>query len=67
MPGICSFSGRWPKNLKKLWLERDMDKFEAKCKVCLKVFDVSNTGESALKSREKRKKHIYLMETQHLL
>ena len=34
--------------------------FEAKCKVCLKAFDVSNMGESALKSREKGKKHIYL-------
>ena len=41
MPGRCSFSGRWLKNYAyKLWLERDMDKFEAKCKVCLKAFDV---------------------------
>ena len=44
-----------------------MDNFEAKCKVCLKAFDVSNMGESALKSHKKGKKHIYLMETQHLL
>ena len=55
----------WKKN--KLWLERHMDKFEAKCKICSKAFDVSNMGESALKSCEKGKKHIYLTETQHLL
>ena len=52
MPGKCSFSDCWLKNsCYKLWLERDMDKFEAKWKVCLKAFDVSNMGESALKSR----------------
>ena len=41
-----------------------MDKFKAKCKVCMKAFDVSNMGESAFKSHEKGKKHIYLMQTQ---
>ena len=44
-----------------------MDKFEAKCKICSKAFDVSNMGESALKSCEKGKKHIYLTEMEHLL
>ena len=68
MLGKCSFSDRWLKNSSyKLWLECDMDKFEAKWKVCLKAFDVSNMGELVLKSREKGKKHFYLMETQHLL
>ena len=40
-----------------------MDKFEAKWKVCLKAWQgmvVSNMGESALKSREKEKKHFIL-------
>ena len=41
-----------------------MDKFKAKCKVYIKAFDVSNMGESALKSHEMEKKHIYLMQTQ---
>ena len=35
--------------------------------VCLKAFDVSNMGESVLKSREKEKKHNYHMEMHHLL
>ena len=68
MHGKCSFSDGWLKNSSyKLWLERDMDKFEAKCKICSKAFDVSNMGESALKSCEKGEKHIYLKEMQHLL
>ena len=70
IPGKCSFSDcdRWWKNSSyTLWLECDMDNFEAKCKVCLKAFDVSNMRDSALKSHKKGKKHIYLMETQHLL
>ena len=61
MPGKCSFSDCWLKNSSyKLWLERDMDKFEAKWKVCLKAFVVSNMRESALKSCEKEKKHFIL-------
>ena len=59
MSGKCSFSDCWLKNSSyKLWLERDMDKFEAKWKVCLKAFDVSNMGESALKSSEKEKHFV---------
>ncbi|CAH3031588.1 unnamed protein product [Pocillopora meandrina] len=65
MPGKCLFSDRWLENSSyKLWLERDADKFKAKCRVCMKAFDVSNMGESALKSHEKGKKHIHLIEKQ---
>ena len=68
MPGKHLFSELWLENSSyKLWLERDMDKLEAKCKGCIKAFDVLNTGKSALKSHVKGKKHIYLKETQHLL
>ena len=60
MPGKCLFSERWLENSSyRLWLQCDMDKFKAKGKVCMKVFDVSNMGDSALKSDEKGKKHIY--------
>ena len=65
MPGKCLFNERWFENSSyKLWLERDTDKYKAKCKVCMKTFDVSNMGESALSSHEKGKKHINLMEKQ---
>ena len=65
MPGKCLFSDQWLENSSyKLWLEHDVDKFKAKRKVCMKAFDVSNMGELVLKSHEKGKKHIYLMETQ---
>ena len=65
MPGKCLFSERWFENPSyKLWLERDSEKYKAKCRVCVKTFDVSNMGESALPSHEKGKKHINLMETQ---
>ena len=65
MPGKCLFSERWFENPSyKLWLERDSDKYKAKCRVCVKTFDVSNMGESALASHEKGKKHINLMEKQ---
>ena len=68
MAGKRLFSELWLENSSyKLWLERDMDKLEAKCKGCMKAFDVLNTGKSALKSDVKGKKHIYLKETQHLL
>ena len=42
-----------------------MDKFEAKCKVCLKAFDASNMGESALKSREKGRR-IFILWKQNI-
>ena len=59
------FSEHWLENSSyKLWLERDRDKYKAKCKVCMKTFDVSNMGESALASHEKGKKHRNLMEKQ---
>ena len=59
------FSEHWFENPSyKLWLERDRDKYKAKCKVCMKTFDVSNMGESALASHEKGKKHRNLMEKQ---
>ena len=68
MPGKRLFSELWlESSSNKLWLERDMDKLEAKCKGYMKAFDVSNMGKSPLKSQVKGKKHIYLKEKQHLL
>ena len=65
MPGKCVFNERWFENsFLKLWLEHDTDKYKAKCKVCMKTFDVSKMGKSALASHEKGKKHINLMEKQ---
>ena len=65
MPGKCLFSERWFENPShKLWLERDSDKYKAKCRVYMKTFDMSNIGESALASHKKGKKLINLMETQ---
>ena len=68
MPGKCLFSERWFENLfYKLWLERNSDKYKAKCRVCMKTFDVSNMGESALASHEKGKKHINIVDIRTLL
>ena len=52
MAGKRLFSELWLENSSyKLWLERDMDKLEAKCKGCMKAFDVLNTGKSVLKTK----------------
>ena len=65
MTGKCLFSECWFENPSyKLWLEQDSDKYKAKCRVCIKTFDVSNMGELALASHEEGKKHINLMEMQ---
>ena len=42
----------------------DEDKYKAKCKVCMKTFNVSNMGELALTSHKKGKRHIHLIEKQ---
>ena len=67
MPGKRLFSELWlESSSNKLWLERDMDKLEAKCKGYMKAFDVSNMGKSPLKSHVKGKKHIYRKATSPL-
>ena len=43
------------------WLEPCEDKFSAKCKVCTKLFDISNMGEAAIKSHSKGTKHLDLL------
>ena len=61
MPGKCLFSEHWFENPSyKLWLERDNDKHKAKCGVCMKTFDLSNMGESALASHEKGRRTLIL-------
>lgn len=55
MPGKCTFNEWWLENtLYKLWLERNIDKCRTKYKVCMKTFDVSNMGKSALVSHERK-------------
>ena len=62
MPGYCAFSDLWLNDDRyRLWLLRGPDKHKAKCRYCLKVFDIGNMGESALKSHMEGKKHIALL------
>jgi hypothetical protein len=41
----------------KVWVARSPRQSEAKCKLCLKIFDISAMGVGALKSHMKSKKH----------
>ncbi|XP_019127348.1 uncharacterized protein LOC109141461 [Larimichthys crocea] len=61
MPGKCSFNSAWlSKESYQQWLARDGDQGRARCKFCMKSFDVSNMGEAALVSHLKGKKHQVL-------
>jgi len=60
MPGDCSFNLAWLRNDSyKEWLVQDklLPGSGARCKVCLKSFDIRSMGESALKSHMNGKKH----------
>jgi hypothetical protein len=59
MPGACIFNDSWTTHSEySVWVVRAADKSKARCRLCLKDFDVSNMGESALKSHAKGTKHI---------
>jgi len=58
MPGDCSFNTVWlQKESYKDWLVQDklLPSSSARCKVCLKSFDIRSMGESALKSQKKHR------------
>lgn len=60
-PGKCLFSDRWLQfSHYKDWLSRGRDKYSARCTVCMREFDVSNMGETALRSHSKGQKHAEL-------
>ena len=60
MPGVCKFSEQWLSDDKyATWLAPcNGDVYKARCKVCLKNFDISNMGEAAIKSHAKGNQHI---------
>lgn len=64
MPGQCSFNVTWlQRDSYKDWLIVDKlyPSSHARCKICLKSFDIRNMGESALKSHMNGKKHEKLV------
>ena len=44
-----------------MWLECDMDKFEAKCIVCVKAFDMYQTWENQQWKAVKRERSIFIL------
>jgi len=64
MPGDCSFNTVWLRNdIYRNWLVQDklLPSSNARCKICLKSFDIRSMGEAALKSHMNGKKHKELM------
>ena len=58
MPGDCIFNVVWMRDEHySNWLIQDKIKpaSNARCRICLKTFDVRSIGESALKSRMNEK------------
>ena len=54
----CVFNPAWLENSKyKMWLQKTYVPNKAYCRICLKTFDISNMGESALTSHIKSNKH----------
>ena len=62
MPGKCSFNARWLENEQYCsWLTRTSDVHKARCKICLKDFDIGCMGEPALRSHVYSKHHKSLV------
>lgn len=62
MSKVCYFNTAWLSHPDyRDWLER-VSIHKARCHVCKKVVDISNMGESALKSHAKGTKHVRLMQ-----
>lgn len=59
MPGKCVFNESWiTHSAYKNWIVKDRSSIhKARCKLCQKSFDISNMGESGLKSHLSGKKH----------
>ena len=68
MRGKCRFQDGWVTNpAYAKWIARAPSDGDAVCRYCKKSFDVSNMGESALRSHAKSKKHIDLSQRGMLL
>ena len=51
MPGKCTFNARWPESKEYCsWLTRTSEVNKARCKLCLKDFDIGAMGESSVSS-----------------
>lgn len=59
MPGKCKFNDSWLRNPHySTWIEKSkISNGEARCKLCVKSFDIQNMGEAALKSHMKSKRN----------
>lgn len=65
MPGNSHFQPKWVEITEyKQWLQRGSSSGKAKCTMCAKEIDISNMGESALKSHLKSTRHKELCKTQ---
>ena len=63
MRGKYRFQDGWvTDHLYARWIGRATSDGDAICRYCKKSFEVSNMGESALRSHSKSKKHIDLCE-----
>nr|XP_055033836.1 uncharacterized protein LOC129422133 [Misgurnus anguillicaudatus] len=60
MPGKCKFNPAWlEKEVYKNWLLEDPKSVHrAQCKICSKSLEISNMGESALKSHMQGERHV---------
>lgn len=69
MPGKCAFNILWLENANyKDWLSAvPANKQRAKCKLCLKEFDIAKMGEAALRSHMKGKRHFLMYYSSHCL
>jgi len=73
MPGKCSFKDIWLEDTRiRDWLSRASDIHKARCRVCMKDFDISNMGKGLPKKRNLRNPrnpltyyeiHIYIAKT----
>ena len=57
--GKCAFRDRWLRDSTySSWIQWGKDKGQAGCRLCSKFFDITSTGEAALKSHSKGSKHV---------
>ncbi|CAL1280193.1 unnamed protein product [Larinioides sclopetarius] len=65
MPGSCVFNALWlTRQEYSTWIAVSDSRTKARCRLCLKDFDIGKMGESALKSHMAGKKHSEIMKAQ---
>ena len=67
MAGNCSFNIKWLEKPEYKCLSQTQKKFKAKYNVCGKNIDISNVGESVLKSHIKSTKHSEHIKKQQVI